>query len=949
MYRNSAQLRTLIRFDKFAARFAALALILLVFVLGTPAQQRTRITRPVDNRDRVKLTGHMHPNARAEFDQGRVAPGMEMSTVMLTLAPSADQKAALDQLLKEQQTVGSANYHRWLTPEQYGERFGASDADIAKITGWLTSQGLSIVSVGRGHSAISVNGNASQFEAAFQTELHNYLVNGELHFANASEPQIPAAFSGVVATIRGLHDFRAKARHHSPHTNGAVATTATLDPRHTSTSGRHYLAPADLATIYNINPLYAAGFDGTGQKIVVAGQTTVDPADITQFRSSYGLSATLPQMTLVPGTKNPGLSQDDLAEADLDLEWSGAVARNASIIYVYTNDVLNAVQYAIDQNLAPVVSLSYGLCELETFSSDAAAFRSWALQGNAQGITWFSASGDAGGADCDDNPNNGLSVDTPGSVPEVTSIGGTEFSEGGDTFWTTPDGVNGLSVTGYIPEVVWNDSLNDGEPSSSGGGTSIYFTKPAWQVGPGVPNDNARHVPDVSLSASADHDGYLVYTGGSQQVFGGTSVPTPCFAGIAALLNQYLASKGGSVGQGNINPNLYALAQSNPDIFHDVTGGSNIVTVACPSRRPTCGNVAVGYNAGPGYDQATGLGSVNVNKLVTGWSGGGTVVITPPATMSLLSNISSLATTDTAYLIATINNSNGVTPQGSVTFDDNGTTLGSAPLVGLAGSARATLAITGSQLHAGSSTVTAAYNGASSTVNLIQSTSGSAVPATPAVLGLTDAAQFQSIISPGGIMTIFGSQMSISPPQSAGTVPLPISMAGVSVLVNGVPAPLYYVSDSVINVQIPYETAFGGATLAVNNNGKVVTQGFTVKQTGPGIFTDTKAFLVPTNSATRGQEIALYMTGAGQVSPAVYTGSGPTSTLLAGLPQPVQKTTVLVNNIPAVLDFVGIPNGLVGVVQINFEIPASTPIGLQTVVVQVGNGQSGTALLNITN
>lgn len=949
MYSNSARLGTHFHFHKFAARFAVLAIILFLFVIGTPAQQRNRITRPVNNIDRVKLTGHMHPNARTEFDQGRVAPGMEMSTVMLTLAPSAEQKTALDQLLKEQQTVGSANYHQWLTPEQFGERFGASDADVAKITAWLASQGLSVVSVGRGRSAISVNGTASQFEAAFQTELHHYLVNGQLHFANASEPQVPAAFSGVVATIRGLHDFRAKARHHSPHA-GAIPSAAALDPRHTSSTGRHYLAPDDLATIYNIKPLYAAGFDGTGQKIVVAGQTQVDPADISTFRSSYGLSATLPQMVLVPGTKNPGLSQDDLSEADLDLEWSGAVARNASIIYIYTNDVLDAVQYAIDQNLAPVISLSYGLCELETFSSDAASFRSWALQGNAQGITWFSASGDSGGADCGDNPNNGLSVDTPGSVPEVTSIGGTEFSEGPDTFWTPTDGANGLSAIGYIPEVAWNDSLLDGEPSSTGGGTSIYFTKPSWQVGPGVPNDNARHVPDVSLSASADHDGYLVYTGGSLQVFGGTSVPTPCFAGIAALLNQYLVSKGASVGLGNINPNLYKLAQTNPGIFHDITSGSNIVTVNCPRRSLNCGNLAVGYNAGPGYDQATGLGSVDVNQLVTGWNGGGTVIPTPPSTMTLLSNVSSLGTTDTAYLIATVSNPNGVTPQGSVTFDDNGSTLGSAPLVGLAGSARATLVIKGSQLHTGSSVITGAYSGTSSTVNVTLSSSGSAVPATPAVAGLTDAAQFQPTISPGGIMSIFGSQMSISAPQSAGSVPLPVSMSGVSVLVNGVPAPLYYVSDSLINAQVPYETAFGGATLAVNNNGKVVTQGFTVKQTGPGIFTDTKAFLVPTNTAARGQEIALYMTGAGQTSPAVFTGSAPAAgTLLSGLPQPVQKTTVLVNNVPANIDFVGIPPGLVGVLQINFDVPVNTPVGLQTVIVTVGNGQSGTALLNVTN
>jgi uncharacterized protein (TIGR03437 family) len=929
---------TRLRFHNFAIRFSAVALSLLVFVLTTRAQQ-SRITKPVDNRQRVALTGHLHPKARPEFDQGRVSPGLELSTVMLTLSQTPDQKAALEQLVKDQQTPGSADYHRWLTPEQYAERFGASESDVAKITSWLEAQGLTIASVARARNAISVNGTAAQFEAAFQTEIHNYVVNGELHFANSTEPNIPAAFSGVVASIRGLHDFRMKARHH-----------AQAKPNFTSATNHHYLAPNDLATIYNINPLFAAGFDGTGQKVVIAGQTQVDLNDITLFRNSYNLPANPPQVMLVPGTKDPGISSDDLPEADLDIEWSGAVARNATILYVYTQDVMSAVQYAIDQNLAPVVSTSYGLCELETSGSDVAAFRSWALQGNSQGITWFSASGDSGGADCDDRSFSGLSVDTPGSIPEVTSVGGTEFAEGsGTTYWNDANDPSNGSAMSYIPEVAWNDSVQDGTPSSTGGGASVYFTKPGWQVGPGVPNDNQRHVPDISLNASADHDGYLVYSTGSLQVYGGTSVPTPCFAGIAALLNQYLVSKGASAGLGNMNPNLYVLAQTHPDIFHDVTGGNNIVTVNCPRKQPNCGNVPVGYNAGVGYDQTTGLGSVDVSKLVTGWNGSGSVIPTAPSTMTVLSNISSLGSSDTLYLIATVTNPNGITPGGSVTFDDNGTTLGSAPLSGSAGSARATLVVKGSQLVGGSSNITASYSGIASKVNVTLSSSGSATPPTPAVTGLSDAAQFQPAFSPGGIMTIFGTQLSSQSPQSAANVPLPISMGGVVVLVNGVPAPLYYVSDSVINVQIPYETAVGGATVSVNNNGKVSSQGFTVNATGPGIFTDAKSFLVPQNTATRGQEIAFYTTGAGQVTPALFTGSAPSTLLVADLPAPLLTPVVRIGNQIATIDFVGIPNGLVGVTQFNITIPFSVPAGLQTVTVTIGNRVSGVALLNVTN
>jgi uncharacterized protein (TIGR03437 family) len=935
MYLSPARTLSNVRLEKFATRFSAIALILLIFVLSTPAQQRSRITRPVDNRDRVKLAGHMHPKARAEFDQGRVAPGMEMSTVMLTLAPAADQKAALEQFVKDQQTPGSPVYHQWLTPEQYAERFGATDADIAKITAWLEAQGLSIASVARGRNAISVNGRASQFEAAFQTELHHYMVNGEMHFANATEPQIPSAFSGVVATVRGLHDFRMKARHHKP-----------AQPNFTSATAHHYIAPDDLATIYNIKPLYAGGFDGSGQKVVIAGQTEIDVTDINLFRSTFGLTANAPQLVLVPNTKSPGVSQDDLPEADLDVEWSGAVARNATIIYVYTGDVMNAVQYAIDQNLAPVVSTSYGLCELETFSSEAAAFRSWALQGNSQGITWFSASGDNGGPDCGDNSNAGLSVDAPASVPEVTGIGGTTFADDAGTYWNATNDANNASAISYIPEVAWNDGFQDG---STGGGASIYFTKPSWQVGPGVPNDNSRHVPDISMSASADHDGYRVYSGGSVAVYGGTSVPTPCYAGVAALLNQYLVSKGAAVGLGNINPNLYRLAQTTPEIFHDITQGSNIVTVNCPRNRPTCGNLPVGYNAGAGYDQATGLGSVDVNKLVTGWNGGGAVV-TPPSSISLLSNISTLAQSDTAFVIATVTNPNGTTPSGTVSFTDNGISLGTVPLAGLAGSARATLSVKGSQLPGGSSTISADYSGTSAKINISVSSSGSAVPTPPSILGLTDAAQFQATISPGGLMSIFGTALSASAPQTASSIPLPISMGGVTVLVNGAPAALWYVSDTLINALVPYEVANGGATLSVNNNGKVSTQGFTINATGPGIFTDSKSFLVPTNTAARGQQIAMYITGMGQVTPGLFTGSTPASgTLLADLPHPIQTPIVKVNGVPAVLDFVGITPGLVGVLQINFEVPSTVPAGSQTVIVSIGNKQSGVSLLNVTN
>ncbi len=892
--------------------------------------QTSRITQAADSSRRTILAGHLHPKAQPANDLGRVAPSLPMSYVTLTLAPTPAQQAELDKLLVEQQTEGSPNYRQWLTPEQYAQRFGVSDADIGKLTQWLEGQGLKVLSVARARNSIAVSGMAAQVEAAFQTEIHTYSVEGETHYANASEPSVPAAFGSVVTAIRGLNDIRMKAR---------------AKPRNTASRGAHYLAPDDQATIYDLSPLYTAGIDGTGQKIAVAGQTAINLSDITTFRSTYNLPANSPQTVLVPGSKNPGVQSKsgDLAESDLDLEWSGAVARNATIIFVYSTDVMTSVQYAIDQNLAPVVSVSYGSCEQETPASEVSAFQQWAQQANAQGITWFASSGDNGGADCGDSQNPGLAVDLPGSLPQVTSVGGTEFVEGSGTYWSTTNNANGSSALSFIPETTWNDSAADGTPSASGGGASILFSKPSWQTGTGVPGDNARHVPDVSLNASADHDGYLIYTSGSAQVYGGTSVSAPSFAGLTALLNQAL----GSGGVGNINPKLYALAQAGwaSGMFHDVTTGNNMVTIACSKRAPNCGATPVGYSAGVGYDQATGLGSVDAYKLVTGWSGN--ILPSPAASVTLLSNLSTVTANDVVYLTATATAANGTTPSGSVLFSVNGTSLGTAVLTGSAGSATATLAVTGTQLPLGTGTITATYNSTSSTPVTVTVTPASGVSGTPAIASVLSGASFKSSFAPGSILSVFGSQLA-PVTGSASAVPLPISISGVAALVNGVAAPLYYVSAGQLNVQIPYETTQGAATLSVNNNGQVTTKSFQVTAAAPGIFTDSTGALVPTATAARGQEIAFYITGAGAVSPAVSTGAAPpASTAIASLPAPLQTTTVSIGGANAIIDFVGIPSGLAGVTQLNVQVPSGIGSGVQPVVVTVGGVASSPATIRI--
>ncbi len=893
---------------------------------------------------RTILPGHIHPLARAANDQGRVSPALQVSYVTLTLAQSASQQASLDQLLSEQQTPGSPNYHRWITPEEYAQRFGASQEDVNRVVTWLQGQGLDIAAVARGRNWIAVNGAAAQIESAFQTELHQYIADGETHFANTTEPSVPAALGGIVKSIRGLHDFRPKPGRH------------TLKPAYTS-RGAHYLAPNDFATIYDVMPLYASGIDGTGQKLAVAGQTQINLSDITTFRSTYNLPASTPQIVLVPGSRDPGISSNDLPEADLDLEWSGAVARNAALIYVYSYDVMVAVQYVIDQNLATAVTSSYGSCELETLPSDAANLRSFAKQGNAQGITWISSAGDSGGADCDDTQNPGLSVDVPASIPEVTGMGGTEFQEGSGKYWNTANDANQASVLSYIPETVWNDSATDGEPASGGGGVSIIFSKPTWQTGPGVPSDNARHVPDLSLSASADHDGYVVYSGGSLQIYGGTSVAAPSFAGITTLLNQYLVSTGAqpAAGVGNMNAGLYSLAQSTPTAFHDVTTGNNIVTVVCPTKSRVCSTSAVGYNAGVGYDNASGLGSMDAYYMVTKWNGGSAVP--PPTTgLTLISNLTTLATNDVVFLTATANGANGVTPTGVVAFEAGSASLGSATLVGSGGVATATLAVNGTQLSLGSVTITATYAesaASSATASVTLGITPAASGGNPSVGGLANGASFTQTYAPGAILSVFGSQLAPST-ASASSVPLPLTMVGVAATVNGEAAPLYYVSSGQLNIQIPYETAAGStATLKINNNGQVTSQTFPMAAAAPGIFSQSGLVITgyaPAGTAGRGQITTLYMTGGGAVTPAVATGAPPASgTPIANLPQPTQTTTMTVGGVPAMIEFIGIPNGLVGVTQINFQVPTGVGVGPQPVVVKVGSVFSPVVTLNVTN
>jgi biotin operon repressor len=305
---------------QFARRLAAVFawLSLAIFpALG----QADRIDGPVDVSKTKLLVGNRTPKALLQDDQGGLDLSQKISGITLVFKPSASEITDLDELLQEQRDSSSPNYRNWLTPEQYADRFGLSRNDLEKVISWLEAEGFSVDYVSRGRTWIMFNGPARQVLTAFHTEIHRYNVHGELHFANAADPSVPAALDPVVLLLRGLDDFRTEPR----------KLNAMPVANFTSSGGGHSLVPGDIATIYDIGPLYQRGITGSGQKVAVVGQTDIYLSDIEHFRSQYGLPVNNPEVVLVAGSPDPGVSEDDLIESSLDLEYAGGIAPNATI------------------------------------------------------------------------------------------------------------------------------------------------------------------------------------------------------------------------------------------------------------------------------------------------------------------------------------------------------------------------------------------------------------------------------------------------------------------------------------------------------------------------------------------------------------------------------------------------------------------------------------------
>jgi hypothetical protein len=816
----------------------------------------SRVVETVDDTRTVTLKGNVHPYARASLDQGVVADSQPMERMLLLLQRSPAQDLALRQLLDAQQTQGSGSFHSWLTPAQFGAEFGPSDADVQAVTDWLTRQGFKVASVSQGKTVIEFSGNAGQVRNAFHTEMHKFATNNELHYANVSDPAIPEALAPVVWGVVALHNFP---KHNYVKKNGQYRRNKgsnQLQPLFTYGNPAQYaIGPGDFNTIYNVPPVAT----GANQSIAIIAQTNINTNDVVAFRAMFGLPAfssvctsNLPptcQFSVIvngvdPGIVGPDTATDDEEEADLDSEWSGAIAPAANIYLIVSQSTMSnpsqismgvdlSALYAVDNNIAPIITDSYGICEPLLLTAGNQFYNSLWAQAAAQGITVAVAAGDSGSAGCDPNTtvnpfaaSEGVAVNGLSSTPYNVSVGGTDFdpsSMANPAYWnTTSDTLS--SALKYIPETTWDNSgcaldypaactgvdssgYNADISAGSGGPSNCITTsvsngnitcnksnglygyaKPSFQTGL-TPADSVRDIPDVSFFASnggptGTSASYVICQSDTNpqdaatptdatcnlttpyqdfSLVGGTSVATPIFGAVMALVNQASGQR-----QGNANYVLYNLAASDANytaslcqssvgqtpaaacVFNDVTKGNNsvacvagtsncsnssnsgygviICTTATGPACPTVDNGNPAFVSGPKYDLATGLGSLNVGNLLAKWT---SALRTPTlTTVSGLSGGSSSSASFSAGVTVTPSSATGNVS--IIALDSSGNVLGtigtnsSGAVFSLAGG---TAQVTG-LLPVGTVSVEATYGG-----NVTYAVSTSAPVSLPKVAG----------------------------------------------------------------------------------------------------------------------------------------------------------------------------------------------------------------------
>lgn len=832
-----------------------------------------RIAQRIDNATRIVLRGNTHPLANTANDRGAAPADLPAGRMLLLLQRSAQQEAELQTWLRAVQDPNSPQYRQWLTPDEFGRRFGVSDSDLATVRQWLQQQGFTVNRVSAGRVAIEFSGSFAQVQTAFHTSIHRYVVNGESHWANASDPQIPRALAPVVAGVVALHNF-------SPHSLAVRGPSGVFKPEHqriepqltqgdTTNGYMLYVGPADAATIYNtptaLNTSHSGTlYDGTGITIGIAGDSNIDPQQNANYRATFGLPASATQV-VVDGA-DPG-ENGDAIEAYLDTQVAGGIAPGANIVlYTAADTYLDpglflAIMRAVDSNAVDILNVSFGGCELaQGTAGNQYVYDIW-QQAAAQGISVTVSSGDSGSAGCD-NPNSetyaqyGLAVNALASTPYNIAVGGTDF----DTLYSNFPGSftqyvdvtnskpNHRSALSYIPEEPWNDStvpgyngvLANNVPWSltnypnmqniiaAGGGASSCVTVdgnntcgggypvPSFQTSFAV-GQSGRNLPDISLLAGnglygatwalcTDQD-YISptetqpdcvgtpSTGGNFNVtgVGGTSASAPAFAGILALAAQ---KNGGRLGQADYA--LYKLAKTKySTVFHDLVAGNN--SVSCWYNTPDCitaghgSTFLSGFDTKTGYDQASGLGSVNSAQLLSNWTGAAATATTSALTLNGGTSALSITHGDAVAMQVDVNGSGG-TPSGPVALVDNidPATLPDSGAIGTFSLTSGSVSDTVHNLPGGTYQVTAHYGGddtfAASDSNAISVTVNPENSTTDLkVRGYYDPRTGQSSSSPyyGFIYLLdaqpYGSSSSLSNPDGVATGTITFS-AGASTL-----------------------------------------------------------------------------------------------------------------------------------------------------------------------
>ncbi len=574
-------------------RFGVTVVFVLAFssAVMRASGNRSLIAGKIDETKLVALAGNVRPEANSRNDRGPVGDSAALDHMQLMLQRPPAAEAALDAWLDAVQTPGNANYHHWLTAAELGEQYGPNPSDIATVCAWLAAHGFQVNGVSPTGLFIDFSGTAGQIASTFKTEIHALDVNGERHFANMSNPEIPAALAPVIAGIVSLNDFRPRRMAKMANRATELTPLQQAGPAYTTDTGYLAVVPADLATIYNFNPAYRSGTTGKHQSIVLIEPTDLySNADYAAFRKTFGLDAYKDSTFSVihpGGCADPGVQEGDDFEAAVDVEWAAAAAPDANIVLASCASTETnfggfiALQSMLESRTPPaIVSISYGECEAALGASFNRYIDLLYQLASAEGTSVYVAAGDEGAASCDasqEAAQYGISVSGYASTPYNVAAGGTDYSDfysgTASQYWSPANSPAYGSALSYVPEMPWDDSCANstlsnyfgyplygsgslcnlpyslGVVAGSGGpsgcaygetsplpntpavsGSCRGYAKPIWQrFIAGNPNDGVRDLPDVSMFASNGFWGhyYVVCYSNPDPKSGGAPCNTP--------------------------------------------------------------------------------------------------------------------------------------------------------------------------------------------------------------------------------------------------------------------------------------------------------------------------------------------------------------------------------------------------------------------------------------